>query len=188
MKEPRRIIGLDLDGTIVNHTANKLSLAADFGYALEPWQTSSNVMGRFMAKGHYDALRERLYGEMTLSAPPMPGSLAAVARFGGDALVISARREDNRDVVMHWLEHNGFLEHLRPDRVHFVGRSLDKAAFLPGLGVTAYVDDQVKVLRSLPEGVARFLFDEHDAADRYETDVTMRIIRAWEDLAGEWGR
>lgn len=154
-------IGLDLDGVIIDHVPNKLRIALGYGYRLSPMQASSNFMHDFMPRAKYESLKDKLYGEETLSAPPVEGSVELMARLPGEVYIVSARRDYNRRYAWDWMMANGVLDFMPRERVRFVSSSRDKLPVVAELGLDVYMDDQIRVLEILPSGLRKFLLDPY---------------------------
>ncbi|MFA6603493.1 MAG: hypothetical protein WCT10_01470 [Patescibacteria group bacterium] len=172
-------IGIDLDGTIIDHTANKQRLAADLGYRLTSCETNSNIMSRFMSERHYEELQERLYKEMTLEAPPVRGALEVLSRLGRPFFLISARRPETIPFAQAWIDKWLVRDILPPERTIFCGSGAEKRGHCDRLGVGLYLDDKVGVLQKLSSGVAKVWFDEHGLADALSPTADIKIVRTW---------
>ncbi|HTM68099.1 MAG TPA: hypothetical protein VL426_02265, partial [Candidatus Binatia bacterium] len=72
MRPPLRI-GIDLDGVLIDHREHKRKLAEEYGFALEPWQSNSNVLRKFVPEDVYRSMQEALYGQLTRVAPAVAG-------------------------------------------------------------------------------------------------------------------
>jgi len=175
-------IGLDLDGVIIDHVPNKISLAADYGFDLEPAQVSSNYMHRFVPRREYEELKERLYGEVTLTAPPVKSSIESLARLPGEVHVISARHANNRSVAWEWLERHGVLDLLPRERVVFVPDSRAKRPVVDQIGIDVYMDDQVRVLEMLSASVGKYLLDSRLEVPRAGLPEDVTAVGGWPEF------
>lgn len=173
--------GIDFDGVIVDHRAHKLRLAAEFGLALEPWQTNTNLLRAHMpSEEAYRRLQAPLYGDMTVAAPAVAGALAAIARLPGEAYVVSARRPGNEVSALAWMEKNGFHAIVPRERVVFCAEGRDKRAHVERLGISMFLDDKLSYLGHLPETVARVLFDDDGVAHRLRLPPDVRVAPDWD--------
>lgn len=156
-------IGLDLDGTLADHTRAKLMLAEELGVALQPKQTASEVLEHLFPKEEYRALQQKLYGELSDTAEPVPfarETLKALIESGHDLSIISRRKGDGRERAKTWLarHYHGLIPH---DKIFFVETDREKDAACKDLGIAVFVDDQLGVLACLDSVAQRFLFDPY---------------------------
>lgn len=172
-------IGLDLDGVIIDHTENKLRLAAERGLELESWQTNANVMGEFVSPEIYREIRDLAYHEATLAASPVTGALAAIAGLDLELFIISARRLPSVRYAQSWLDEHRVYDHIPAERIFFCGDELEKRQHCQRLGLQAYLDDKINVLRQLPITVRRALLDSHDIAGRLRSQDEIKVVPDW---------
>lgn len=176
-------IGIDFDGVIVDHRPHKLRLAAELGFALEPWQTNTNVMHDHMGEEAYRALQKPLYDELTVQAPAVRGALEAIAALPGEAYVVSARRPGNEASAQAWMRKNGLHEIIPPERVIFCPSGRDKRFHAERLGLSLFLDDKLAYLGHLPETMTRVLFDEDGIASRVPVPEAYRVAKDWREFS-----
>lgn len=181
MTPPVRI-GIDLDGVIINHRQHKCDLAREFGVELEPWQANSNVMRKYIPEAHYDDLQDRLYGRMTVEAPPVEGALERLAQLPGEVFIVSARRPQTVRSAQEWLSRNRLYDIIHAERIFFCGSDADKRGYCDRLGINVFLDDKVKVLEYLPKVASRVLFDEDGIAERLQVQDWLRVATNWEQF------
>lgn len=172
--------GIDFDGVIVDHRSHKLRLAAELGFALEPWQVNSNFLRAHLPdEESYRRLQKELYGDLTAEAPAVAGALEALARLPGEAYVISARRPGNEASARAWMGKNGFHDVIPRERVVFCPSGPDKRAHCERLGISMFLDDKLSYLGHLPETVTRVLFDDDGVARRLRLPPGVRVAADW---------
>ena len=179
---PSLRIGLDLDGVIIDHGPHKLALARELGYDLEPWQVNSNVMGQFVPDDDRRAIKERLYGSLTPDAPPIEGALEHLASLPGELYIVSARRIASVRYAQEWMMRHGLFEFIPAERIFFCTSKYEKRGHCERLGISIFIDDQIKVLRNLPLTVRCVLFDEHRVADKITVDQHVEVAADWQDV------
>ena len=161
-----RILGLDLDGTLADHTMQKVALAEEYGYQLAPQHTRSKELRARLPADVYEAFRNRLYRERAHLSPKSEGaleSLKALAQNGWDFMVISRRYPDAQEPAREWIQRE--LDGLVPDKqICFVLDDEQKDTAASVYGVSAYVDDQANVLRLLSSIDAKILYDPFEEA------------------------
>jgi len=185
-KNSKKIIGFDLDGVIIDHTAIKIKLAENFGYKLNPEQTPSEVLKQIVSKEPLDKIKHLIYDcpETGLCQPLVAGSFRGLERIKGEGIsyfLISRRRAGSSlNLAMELLKkHELWPEYFNGKNVFFVSRSEDKNLKARELGVTHYVDDESEVLEKMPDVPNRFLFDKFNVWK--DLDFCRRVA-TWEEL------
>ena len=175
-------IGLDLDGVIIDHTNNKLRLASERGFELEPWQTNSNVMHQFVPKEEYDEIRQLIYNEATIEAVPIEMALESIAEMPGELYIVSARYKSGVRHAQDWLDRHRIYDSVPAERIFFCSTEAEKKQHCHRLGLQLYLDDKLKVLNSLPYGVRRTLFDSHNLSKRLNLGPEIGVVFAWPEF------
>lgn len=90
------------------------------------------------------------------AAAPFPLALetirAIVGRFGAEQVfIISKAKSGTQLKILAWLQDHEFFArtHMLPSRVHFVRDYSDKRILVDKFGVKYFIDDSIKVLKSL---------------------------------------
>jgi hypothetical protein len=154
---PRRGIGVDIGGVVIDHATSEALL-----------------------QGQFDAVREVPGAVNTLRWLHRVGGyergVHLVSRCGAEVEAATLACFDARDV---WGRTG-----LPRDHVHFVRTTVDKAEVARALGVSHFVDDRLDVLRSMPDVANRYLFaPTPEFADRAATeDPTIRRVDSWVEL------
>lgn len=180
-----RILGLDLDGTLADHTFAKIALARELGYALLPPQTASEVLKNIMRPEHYRTLQTRLYTDFAPHAPKAVGvqeALEELHALGWDFAVISRRGGDSQELARRWImqEFDGLIS---DEHIFFVEDDSAKNAVAERERVLAYVDDQQEVLAYLSSVKYRLLFDPFENFIT-KTPPHITLMHAWRELPG----
>lgn len=174
------VVGFDMDGVLIDHAANKIAIAREFGVSVELAETPSEILrGKFTDRAEYERFQALLYEEHPLAdkAPVMPGAreiLDELRRRGVPYFLISRRRSS--EVARVQLAAKGLWGTYFDDgNALFVRSIVEKAEHAARFGVSVYVDDERRVLAKM-EGVVpdRVLFDPHGAfpAGGYRTIAT----------------
>lgn len=178
------VVGFDLDGVIVDHTQNKMRIAARYGVTICPEETHSERMKALFEPDVYREIQEQMYDDTdeALSAPLMEGAFGALASLREHEIpyfLISRRKKPIH--ALHLLERRGLWgEYFTPENTFFVENMEDKDPVARKLRVTHFIDDEARVLRLMPSVPNRILFDvrnlfaEHDSLSR---------VRSWNELS-----
>lgn len=175
-------IGIDLDGVIIDHTVQKLALARELGFVLEPWQTNTNLMSKFVPAEQYQAMKEALYMRMMDDTPAVKGALDFLEALPGELFIVSARKAESIRFVQDWMMRHGLYGLIPADRIFFCNNKYEKRGHCERLGIDAFVDDQVKVLHNLPSSVRCILYDEHRIADKVALEQRVEVAGSWKDF------
>jgi len=157
------IIGFDLDGVVIDHTQNKITIAARYGFTLRPEETSTEVLEKIIPPEIHQEIREQIYDDTdeALSAPLMEGAFNGLAFLRERQIpyfLISRRKKPIH--ALHLIERRGLWgEYFTPENTFFVDAMKDKDAVAKRLGITHYIDDETRVLELMPSVPHRFVFD-----------------------------
>ncbi len=181
MPAPLRI-GIDLDGVLIDHREHKQKLAEEYGVVLEPWQTNTNVMEKFVSKEVYAAMQLHLYTHWTAMAPATEGALLILAALNAELYIISARRTDSVRYAQDWLTKHHVYDIIPAERIYFSGGDEEKSGYCERLGIDIFLDDKIRVLDALPGKTKRILYDEDGIAGECKVEDRLHIARTWEDF------
>jgi len=165
-KEGNLIIGLDMDGVIVDNMANKIRVAKQLGVKLTKSDSQSDVIERVLSEETLNKLRKYLYADpkMALTADLIPGArkgLAAIKKSGIPYFLISRRQQP--ELAKKLLKKHGLWPtYFSEANAYFVTTREEKNQKAAELGVHIYIDDQPSVLEKLTYVKERFLFDRFD--------------------------
>lgn len=177
-----RRIGIDLDGVLIDHTANKIAVAARLGYTLESWQTNANIICEVMAPHDHALLQDEVYLKLTCDAPPIPGALEHLATLEGELYIVSARKLKAVRYAQQWLMQHGVFDIVPAERMFFCESKKDKRAICDRLGITAFVDDHLEVLQLLSPRMKRVLFDGHGVSPQLDVDEGCEVANDWSQV------
>lgn len=164
-KKQNLLIGFDMDGVLIDHTNSKILVAGKFGIDLKPEHTPSDVMWKMIPKETLLKMQNLLYDDRkyALRPPVMRGAkpaLKEIVKKGIPIFLISRRK--NPEVAIELLKKNGLWpEFFHEENSHFVDLPEDKNVRAIELGITHYLDDEIRVLEKLADVPNRFLFDKH---------------------------
>lgn len=163
MKKDRHIIGLDMDGVVVDNTENKIKFAKKLGFDLKPEDTPADFIEKILPEDVLGKLRDFLYHnpETALGASLVDGAkdgLNLLKKLKIPYFLIS-RRKDPVIAKALLKKRELWPRFLNEENAFFVLHAEDKDQKAAELGVNVYLDDQPSVLEKLKSVRKRFLFD-----------------------------
>ncbi len=158
------IIGLDLDGVIIDHTENKIKKAKELGYDIKPEETPSEKLKKLISPEDYQIIRKFIYSKGTPTAEPMKGALQAIKFLSKNYqfIIISRRDENLQKTALEWLKKHGFLNYIKRKDIYFVDKDSDKNIVAKRLKACTYIDDKLGILELLKDVSIKILFDPYN--------------------------
>ena len=178
-----KIFGFDMDGVIIDHTMPKILLAAKRGFILKPEQTVSSLLRNYIPEPVLHEIQHELYDDpnYALQSPMLDGALAglsAVKKSGMPFYLISRRQ--NAVVAQQLLKKHGLWPlYFNEKNAFFVKDPIDKEIEARRLGVTHYVDDEIRILDVLASVKNKYLFDQHGI---FSDTPDFSRVKTWEEL------
>lgn len=180
-KRTRHVVGLDLDGVLVDHTENRMKFARAFGVKLAPWETPSEVMRKKIDGPTYGKIQWLLYDNpaTALTPPLVSGAREGLLYLHENRtpyFLISRRGYPDRAVEL-LMKHDLWPHYFGPHNAFFVAQKEDKDEKASALGIQAYLDDEASVLEALSSVPQKFLFDPHRA--HHEAQGDFERVFSW---------
>lgn len=163
----QKVIGLDLDGVILNQASNKIEAARKLGIRLDLKETPSDILWEALPK---DKALEKKFRwlvyddpETSRATPLMPDvcqGLDVFKKLEWSYVLVSRRPEFSVPSALELLRLRGLWgKYFDQSNTHFVSSKKEKAEVLLKLGAEVYLDDQPSVLREISPTIQKFLFD-----------------------------
>ena len=178
-------IGLDFDGTIVDHTETKIRLAKKFGIVLSNAQTVSESIKNHVPEGIYRKIQKEIYGEETMNSRPMEGVekiIPMISRLSSGLYIVSRRGrgvEGEIDVARCWIKK--FLSpFFASSQIYFVKEDKEKDIVCKELGVSLFLDDKIAVLDNLASVTHKVFFDQFGIFEG--KDFSYERVRNWQEF------
>lgn len=196
-------IGVDFDNTIVCYDAAFRTAALARGLAPMEAAGSKGAVRDYLRHAgrehEWTELQGFIYGPGMTAAEPFSNALPVIAgwlRAGMDVFIVSHKTRvpylgpqyDLHAAGWEWLERQGFFEPSRINlpraHVYFELTKQAKLERIAQLRCTHFIDDLPEFLAepAFPSGVARCLFDVHNA---YPDETRFMRRRLWSEL-NEW--
>lgn len=184
---PVLVTGFDMDGVIIDNTANKIKLAKRFGFDLKAEDTPADFIETVLPERILAKIRPLLYDDpvLALEAGTVAGAkegLERVKNSGQTYFLISRRR--NPGMAIRLLEKHGIWPtYFNAKNAFFVREPEEKNEHAIKLGIDLYVDDQPSVLEKLTAVKTRLLFDQFGKFG--PLPFVNQKISSWEELLSE---
>ena len=179
-----KIVGLDLDGVILDHSKNKIRYADLFGVSLTLRQTPSEIMETIVDPVVYGSIQKMIYGDPAIAShtPLITGARSGLMRMkrAGILPVLISRRFPSEFAVMALKKHGLWGAIFSYQNAFFVREKKDKDTVASRLGINTYLDDEPSVLRELASVKTKFLFDPMDAYRGAENDFAR--VHSWSEF------
>lgn len=181
---PKQIIGLDLDGVIVDNTKNKIKFAKKFGFELKPEDTPAEHINQVVPEKILTELKKLLYHDLesALQATLMLGAQDGLEAIKNSAIpyFLISRRKDP-EIAIKLLQKRGLWpRYFNEENTFFVLEPEDKNVKAVELGVSVYVDDEPSVLSKLVNVEKRILFDRFQKFSR--PTFAKAKVSSWKEL------
>ncbi len=187
IKNKKIILGLDLDGVILDHSKNKLDLAEKIGINLSLRETSSDIMETKIEQGAYRALQTSLYDDAKLArkTPLMPRAKESLhfIKSTGIPFVLISRRKTSDCALISLKFHGLWPDYFDVSNTFFVSEKKDKDTKASAIGVTHYVDDEPSVIAELVSVPKKYLFDPFHSYTDLKGDFNK--LQSWDELLEE---
>lgn len=176
-------LGFDLDGVIIDHTFVKIKLAKKFGLTLNECEIHADNIYRLLGPDKYFEFKHYLYDDPKTSTGGviMPGArevLEALKKRSISFVVIS-RRKGNYDIPTGLLRtYCLWPDILNQQNVFFVQNRKEKNTKAVSLGISHFMDDELRALEEMVDVPAKYLFDPHNAV----ADCGFRRIVSWKEF------
>ncbi len=178
--DKKTIVGFDMDGVILNNSEPKIEIARTFGFNIELHHTPSEILKKMLPQIVYEKLQQILYDnpEVALSVPLMRGIrgvLADLKKRKIPCYLISRRKIPEVAIkILH--QYALWPKYFNEGNSFFVDEPKDKNTRAAKLGVTHYIDDELKVINVLSKVPNKFLFDQFDS---FKKDASYTKIKYW---------
>lgn len=176
-------LGFDLDGVIIDHSFVKIQIAKKFGLNLNRRQTHADNIYRLLGPSKYDEFKHYLYDDpkTAMGGVIMHGSkrILQTLKKRGVPFVVISRRKGNYDIPFGLLRKCGlFPDILNDQNVFFVPKREDKNTKAASLGISHFVDDELRALEELVDVPVKYLFDPYNVA----TDSRYVRVASWKEF------
>lgn len=185
MSNDEKIIGLDLDGVIIDHTQSKIDAAKSLGIDLSVSDTPSDVLRNRIEEDAYKKIQRMIYDDKdtAFNDPMIPGAeegLDAIKNSGFKYFLIS--RQKLPELTKDNLKYRGLWGKYFNEKNTFFIIEESKREKAKELKVNIYIDDKPSVLSDMETVNQRFLFDPLDV---YPNEDWYKKKKTWKEFLDE---
>lgn len=164
--DDKMVVGFDMDGVILDNADSKVRIAKKHGFDLKLHETPSEIIRAILPRVVLEKLQQTLYDSprIALSTPLMKGVRSILADLDKKNIPIFliSRRKIPEVAVRILKKHLLWPKYFNDKNSFFVNHPEDKNFKAAQLGVTHYIDDELKIINVLSSVKNRFLFDQFD--------------------------
>jgi 5'(3')-deoxyribonucleotidase len=179
----RKIIGIDLDGVIIDHTRNFILFSRRYGIRLKSWQTNSNIFQNFVDQNYADQIKHLVYAKHRGSAPMTAGALDFIKLFRDKIVFASVQKErEGERRLWQWLDEKGILKLIPKSRIRIFRKRSAKIRYVNKLQPDIFIDDGLDVLEYLTPKTRPIMFDSVGAQKHVRVKKWISIFGSWNNL------
>ena len=177
------IVGFDMDGVILDNADSKLRIAKKHGFHLKLHHTPSEIIRTILPQIVLEKLQKTLYDSprVALSTPLMRGIKVILSDLSKKRIPIFliSRRKIPEFAIKILKKHKLWPEYFNDKNSFFVIEPEDKNKRAAKLGITHYIDDELKVINVLSKVPNRFLFDQFGV---FKNAANYTRLRSWAEF------
>lgn len=170
--DKKPVVGFDMDGVILDNADSKLRIARKLGFNIKLHHTPSEIIRTVLPQVVLEKLQKLLYDnhKVALSTPLMRGARKILADLDkrNIPIFLISRRKIPEVAVKILRKHSLWPRYFNENNSFFVDEPKDKNTRAAKLGITHYIDDELKVLNVLSKVPNRFLFDQFNVFEEAE--------------------
>lgn len=181
------IIGLDLDGVIIDNSKIKLAIAKKLGFDLNIKETPSEIIKTKLPHEKLRQLQILIYDDpiVSLGLPLMRGAkevLTKIKKRGFKYYLISRRRKP--EIAIEFLKDKKLWPaYFDIANSFFVTEPKEKNEKSEKLGINSFLDDELHVLAEMDHVKNRFLFDPFDVC--HDLGSYIRKVQNWKQFLSQ---
>ena len=177
------IVGFDMDGVILDNADSKIKIAKKFGFDLKLHHTPSEIIRTVLPPIVLEKLQQLLYDnhKIALKTPLMRGVPKALSELTENKIPIFliSRRKIPEVAIKILKKHLLWPKYFRNENSFFVDYPEDKNIEAARLGITHYIDDELKVINVLSSVPNKFLFYQFNV---FQEAKHYKKIKSWSEF------
>ena len=172
-----------MDGVLLDNADTKIKIARKFGFELKLHHTPSEIIRTILPQVILENLQKILYDDhkIGISTPLMRGARALLADLQTRKIPIFliSRRKIPEVAIKILKKHALWPQYFNKNNSFFVIHPEDKDTRAAKLGITHYIDDELKVINVLSSVPNKFLFDQFNV---FKTADHYTKIKSWSEF------
>lgn len=169
-----------MDGVILDNAESKIAVAKKFGMTIKLGHTPSEILKTLMPQIVWEEFQNMLYDhpKFAFSTPLMRGTRSILADLNRKKIpmFLISRRKVPEIAIKILEKHSLWPRYFNEKNSHFVIHPKDKNVEAAKLGITHYIDDELKIINVLSKVPNRFLFDPFNAFKKADNYIK---VRSW---------
>jgi len=179
----KMVVGFDMDGVILDNADSKIKIAKSLGFDIKIHHTPSEIIRTILPQVVLEKLQSILYDdhEVALATPLMKGVKTIMADLNKKNIPIFliSRRKIPEVAIKILRKHLLWPKYFNDKNSFFVSHPEDKNFRAAQLGVTHYIDDELKIINALSSVKNKFLFDQFNVFDKANNYTK---IKSWSEF------
>lgn len=172
MKAQNFVVGFDMDGVILDNADSKIRIAKKLGFELKLHHTPAEIIRHLLPQPILEEFQRILYDGHRIKTPLMRGVTDILTDLKKKKIPIFliSRRKIPEVAIKLLKKHFLWPKYFNKNNAFFVAEPEDKNERAAQLGITHYIDDELKIINALSRVPNKFLFDQFNVfekADHY---------------------
>lgn len=181
--DKKPMIGFDMDGVILDNADSKIKVAKKFGLTIKLKHTPSEILKTLMPQVIWEEFQNLLYDHprFAFSTPLMRGARGILDDLEKKNIryFLISRRKIPEIAIKILAKHSLWPNYFNEQNSFFVIHPKDKDTRAAQLGLTHYIDDELKVINVLSSVPNKFLFDQFNV---FKTADHYTKIKSWSEF------
>lgn len=181
--DKKAVVGFDMDGVILDNADSKIKIARTLGFEIKLHHTPSEIIRTILPQVVLEKLQSILYDDhkIALRTPLMRGIRKILSELSKKNIPIFliSRRKVPEVAIKILKKHLLWPKYFNKNNSFFVNEPKDKNTRAAQLGITHYIDDELKVINVLSKVPNKFLFDQFNV---FKMNNNYTKIKSWSEF------
>ena len=182
-KNKKLIIGFDMDGVILDNSKSKIKVAKKLSLTIKLIHTPSEILKTLMTELAWRKFQYTLYDNhrFAFGVPLMRGIKGILSELNKKKIpyFLISRRKIPSVAIQILKKRDLWPRYFNKKNSFFVTKPEDKNEEAAKLGITHYIDDELKVINALSKVPNKFLFDPFNVFEKADHYIK---IKSWSEF------